>query len=173
MSEDVFEHSFSSVCRTDAFEYSFFPSTELKWNKLNRRIRQSTTMLSFRNGLLRIDRPTPKLVYNIHDANGLKLLTRLRLGLSQLNEHKFNHNLKECVNTLCSCSLEVESVSHIFLHCRYFTDITKTLFNELQSVDGNILNQSDNKMAELLLYGSNRFKFQQKCSILKRSIKFI
>ena len=42
--------------------------------------------------------PTLKPVYNILDPNGLKLLTRLRLGLSHLNEHKFNHNFKECVN---------------------------------------------------------------------------
>ena len=130
-------------------------------------------MLSFRNALLKIGQPTPKPVYNILDPNGLKLLTRLRLGLSHLNEHKFNHNFKECVNPLCSCSLQVESVSHFFLHCHYFTDIRKTLFNELQSVDENILNQSDNEMVELLLYSSNKFKFQQNCSILKSSIKFI
>ena len=92
-------------------------------------------MLSFTNVLLKIGRPTPKPVYNIHDPNGLRLLTRLRLGFSHLNEHKFNHNFKECVNPLCSCSLKVESVSHFLLHCHYFTDIRKTLFNELQSID--------------------------------------
>ena len=129
-------------------------------------------MLSFTNVLLKIGRPTPKPVYNIHDPNGLRLLTRLRLGFSHLNEHKFNHNFKECVNPLCSCSLQVESVSHFLLHCHYFTDIRKTLFNELQSIDENILNQSNNETVELLLYGSNKFKFQQNCNILK-SIKFI
>ena len=126
-------------------------------------------MLSFRNALLKIGQPTPKPVYNILDPNGLKLLTRLRLGLSHLNEHKFNHNFKECVNPLCSCSLQVESVLSLLHRC------TKTLFNELQSVDENILNQSesDYEMVELLLSGSNKFKFQQNCSILKSSIKFI
>ena len=59
-------------------------------------------------------RPTPKAVYTIHDTNDLKLLTRLRLRLSHLNECKFNHNFKECVNPLCSCSFEIESVSHCF-----------------------------------------------------------
>ena len=156
---------------TDIFKYSYFPSTISEWNKLDRRIWQSTAILSFRNVLWKIGRPTPKPVYNILDPNGLKLLTRLRLGLSHLNEHKFNHNFKECVNPLCFYSLQVESVSHFFLHCHYFTDIRKTLFNELQSVGENILNQSDNKMVELL-YGSDKFKFQQNCSILK-SIKFI
>ena len=60
--------------------------------------------------LLKIGQPTPKQVYNILDPNGLKLLTRFRLGLSQLKKHKFNHNFKECVNPLSSCSLQVESV---------------------------------------------------------------
>ena len=145
--------------RTDVFKYSFFPSTILEWNKLDRRIRQSTTMLSFRNALLKIGRPTPKPVYNILDPNGLKLLTRLRLGLSHLNKYQFNHNFKECVNPLCSCNLQVESVSHFLLHCNSFTDIRKTLFNELQSFDENILNQSDNEMVEILLYRSNNIKF--------------
>ena len=157
--------------RTDAFKYSFSPSTILEWNKLERKIRQSSTLLTFRNSLLKIGRPVPKPVYNMHNPNSLKLLTRLRLGLSHLNEHKFNHNFKDCVNPLCSCSLEVESVSHFFLHCHYFTVIRKTLFHELQSVDKNILNQSDNEIAELLFYGSAKFKLQQNCSILRPSIK--
>ena len=34
-------------------------------------------------------RPKPGPLYNIHNPSGIKLLTRLRLGLSHLNEHKF------------------------------------------------------------------------------------
>ena len=83
-----------------------------EWNKLDRRIQKSTNMLSFRNALLKIGQTTPNHPNNIHDPNGLRLLTRFRLGLSHLNEHKVNHNFKECVNPLCSCSLQVESVSH-------------------------------------------------------------
>ena len=124
-------------------------------NKLDGKIRQSSTLLTFRG------QPAPKPVYNIHNLNGLKLLARLRLGLSHLNEHKFNHNFKDCVNLLCYCSLEVESVSYFILHCHYFIDIRKTLSHELQSVDKNILNQFDNKRAKLLLYSSSKFKLQQ------------
>ena len=90
--------------KNDVFKYSFFPSTILEWNKLDRRIRQSTAMLSFRNALLKIGRPTPKPVSNYLTSNGLKLLTRLKRGLSHLNKHKFNYNFKECVNPLCSCN---------------------------------------------------------------------
>ena len=150
----ILVHVATFYSRTDAFKYSFFPSTILEWNKLERKIRQSSTLLTFRNSLLKIGRHAPKLVYNILNANSLKLLTRLRLGLSCLNEHEFNHNFKACVNPLCCCSLKVESIPCFFLHCQYFTDIWKTLFHELQSVDENSLNQSDNEIAELLLYGS-------------------
>ena len=159
--------------RTDAFKYSFFPSTILEWNKLERKIRQSSILLTFRNSLWKIGRPASKSVYNIHNPNGLKLLTRLRLGLSHLNEHKFNHNFKDCVNPLRSCCLEVKLGSHFFLHCHYFTDIRETLFHELRLVDENIFNQPDNEIAELLLYGSSKFKLEQNYSILRSSIKFI
>ena len=59
----------------------------LERNKLERKIRQSLTLLTFRDSLLKIGQLAPKLIYNKHNPNGLELLTRLRLGLSHLNEH--------------------------------------------------------------------------------------
>ena len=46
-------------------------------------------------------------------------------------------------------------------------------FYEIQSADKNILNQSENEIAEQLLYGSSQFKLQQNCCILRSSIKLI
>ena len=56
----------------------------------------------------------PKPTFNIYTPLGLKLLTHLRLGLSHLNEHMFNHNFEDSINRLCSCTLEVESTAHFF-----------------------------------------------------------
>ena len=53
---------------------------------------------------------SPKPIYNIHNPIGIKFLTRLCLGPSHLREHKFNHNFEDCINPLCSCSLESESL---------------------------------------------------------------
>ena len=48
----------------------------------------------------------------------------------------------------------------------FFAVITsQTLFYELYTIDENILNQSDNETVDLLLYGSNKFKLHQDCSI--------
>ena len=42
---------------------------------------------------------------------GIKYLTRLRLGLSHLSDHRFRHNFQDCLNP---CSLKVESTIHLF-----------------------------------------------------------
>ena len=160
-------------CRIDAFKYSYFPHTILEWNKLDMQIRRSESFLSFKNSLLKIGRPTAKLIYKIHNPIGLKFLTRLRLGLSQLNKHKFKHNFQDCVNPLCSCSLEIESLSHFFLHCHHFTNIHATLLDDLQSVDRNIPSFSDNELVDLLLYGSPNFNLNRNNKILSSSISFI
>ena len=159
--------------RTDIFKYSFFLSTISEWNKLDLKIRQSKTLLTFRHALIKIGRPIPKPIYNVHNPVGLKLLTRLRLGLSHLNQHKFNHNFQNCLNPLCSCSLEVESVSHFFLHCHYYSNIHSTLLNELQSIDINLLNQEDDIVVEVLLYGSTKFNNNQNFRLLSSSIDYI
>ena len=91
----------------------------------------------------------------------LAKLTRLRLGLSHLNEHKFKHNFQDCINPLCTCSWEIESFFHFFLHCHYFTNIPSTLFSELQPVDVKIAKFSDNEIVQLRLYGSPKFDSDQ------------
>ena len=71
-------------CSTDTFKNSFFPYAIVEWNKLYLDIRRSKSYPIFRNALLKIGLPNRCLVYRIHNPIGLKLLTRLRLGLSHL-----------------------------------------------------------------------------------------
>ena len=92
-------------CRTEVFKYSYFPATIMEWNKRDVTHRKSESLPYFRNALLKIGWPTSKPIYNSHNPIDLKLLTRLRLGLSHLNEHKFKHNFQDCKNLLCMCSL--------------------------------------------------------------------
>ena len=168
-----FEDVETFYCRTDVFKYSYFPHTISEWNKLDMQIRRSESFLSFKNCLLKIGRPTAKPTHNIHNPISLKFLTSLRLGLRQLNKHKFKHNFQDCVNTLSSCSLEIESLSYFFLHCHHFTNIHATLLDVLQSVDRNISSFSDNKLVDLLLYGSPNFNLNQNNKIPSSSISFI
>ena len=118
----------------------------MEWNKLDVTLRKFESLQYFRNALLTVGRPTAKPIYNIHNPIGLKFLTWLRLSLSHLKQHKFKHNLQDCINPLSRCSLEIESLSHFFLHCHFFII--------LQSVDANIPKFSDNEKVDLLLCGS-------------------
>ena len=90
--------------RTEYFVKSFFPYTIKEWNNLSPKIRQLISYEVFKNSLLKFIRPNS--LCNIFDSLGIKLLIGLRLGLSQLREHKFNHNFQETINPLCFCSLE-------------------------------------------------------------------
>ena len=64
--------------------------------------------------MLNLIRPKCNETYGIHNPIRLKLLPRLRLDLTHLNDHKFNHNFRDCINPLCWCSLSVENNVHFF-----------------------------------------------------------
>ena len=113
------------------FKCSYFPYTILEWNKLDIQIRKSESFLSFKDSFLKVGRATAKPIYNIHNPTDLKFLTRLTLGLSHLNEHEFKHNFQDCLNSLRSCSLEIESLSHFLRHCHHLINQRAALLDDL------------------------------------------
>ena len=115
----------------------------------------------------------PKPTLNIHNPVEVKLLTRLRLGLSHLNEHRFNLNCEDCINPLCSCSLEVEFTARFFLHCHNVVNIRNTLLNRLNNISCDVSNCSDMSLTKLILYGNPRFSFQQNSNIINASTEYI
>ena len=159
-------------CRTDAFKYSFFPWTINEWNKLNFSIRASSFNI-FRANLIKIIRPIPNSVFGIFNPLGLKLITRLRLGLSHLNDHRFKHNFNDCINPLSMCSLDIEPTVHYFLHCNYYNSATISLLNDLNSVDRTLLSLSNLSLVNILLYGDPQFDDSQNAYILNSRIKYI
>ena len=106
----------------------------VEWNRLDHTLRNSKSCNIFKNSLLKIGRAVPKPKFNIPKPLELTLVTRLRLGLSYLNEHRFNHNFEDCINPQCSCSLGIEPAAHFFLHCHNFVGIENTLLNKLNSI---------------------------------------
>ena len=153
-------------------KFSVFPWTIAEWNKIDIKIPNSPYSV-FKNYLLNEIRSKPSPLYSIHNPSGIKLLTRLRLGLSYLNEHKFNHNFDDCVNPFCTCSLEPESTSHFFLHCHHYNAIQSILFEDLNSVDKNLFKLSDNELTLILLYGSTKHSLMNNHILLNSSIKYI
>ena len=110
----------------------------------------------------------------MNDPVGLKLLTRLRVILSHLNEQKFRHNFQDTLNPLCSCSLEPESTTHYLLHCLFYNDQRKTLLDSLCDIDESISNLSETNLITLLLYGnSNIYSTDLNTKIINCTICYI
>ena len=133
--QEIFQHNLAEM-------YSFFPWTINEWNKLNFNI-QTSSFNIFRTNLIKIIWLIPNSVFGIFNPQGLKLITRLRLGLSHLNEHRFKHNFNDCINPLCTCRLDIESTVHYFLHCNYYKSARISLSNGLNSVDRTLSSLSD------------------------------
>ena len=123
---------------TNYFKSSFFSYYISEWNKLSTVLRNSASASIIKNDLLKFIRPKNATIYKIFDHIGLKLLTRLRVNLSHLRQHKFRHNFLDTLNPLCSCSLEVESTSHYLLRCSFYADKGKVLFGSISNAIGDL-----------------------------------
>ena len=161
------------LCRTEIFKNSFFPYTINEWNKLDPDIRKIDTYVGFRKKLLSFIKPTENKTFSIYDPFRIKLLNRLRVGFSHLNEHKFRHNFADTLNPLCSCSLETETTAHFFLRCRNYTDVRLTLMKELYRIDNSITSRQPNELLRIILYGDCKFKDNVNKQILIATIQFI
>ena len=105
----------------NVFKNTFFPSAIIEWNKLDPAIWNTGSLGIFKSNILKIFRSTPTSFFNSSNRE-TRLMTRLRLGLNHLREHKFNHNFQNFINPLCSCSMDIESMSHFFLRYPLFDD---------------------------------------------------
>ena len=69
----------------------------------------------------------------------LKLLTKLRLVLSHLREHKFKHSFQDTLNPFCSRGKEVETTFHFLLTYPNYSDERFTLLGKIRNINPNIL----------------------------------
>ena len=101
------------------FKNSFFPSAIIEWNNLDPQLGKSESFSLFERNILKFIRPSPNSVYNCHNPRGICLITRLKLDLSHLREHKFKHDFQDTLDPFCSCGNVVESTEKCPLHPIY------------------------------------------------------
>ena len=116
-------------CRIELFLNSILPFTVNEWNKLDSDIKNGVSYAIFRNKFLAFIRPVGNSICGIYDPFGAKLINKLRLGFSNLREHKFRHNFDDTVNPLCPCTFETENTEHFFLRCQSNLVACTTLMN--------------------------------------------
>ena len=144
------------------------------WNEIvSINIRNSSSINVFKKELLKFIIPEPNSTYNINDTKGLKLLTRLRLGLRHLGDHKFRHNFQDCVSPMCCCSQDIEATTHSLLYSPNYQCTKKTLFHKINQVSGAISRQSYSTIKKILLFGDKKLDIETNNVLLMSTIEFI
>ena len=77
------------------------------------------------------------------------------------------------MHPLCSCSLEAEDVYHFFMRYQNFSNQRDVLFDDLNSVNSDILKMIENVVVQILLSGNKSFSKDMNYRIITSSIRFI
>ena len=84
-------------------------------------------------------------VFDIYNPYGIKLLTRLRLGLSHPSKHKFKNGFNDLINPNCICGGDIEPIHHFSLNSPELA-----LFDNIQSINKILLSQNESSLSHFL-----------------------
>ena len=139
----------------------------IEWTKLDLKICNSESLTSFKCKVLKFIRSSEKSIFLCNNPKGIQLLTRLRLGLSQIRDHKFKHNT---LNPICKCGEDIETSCHYLLRCSLYTNERLGPLNVIQGIDNRILELTDFHIVEVLLYGRKLLDISSNINILNATI---
>ena len=137
------------------YKNSFFPSSIIEWNKLEPNLCNSENFGIFKNNILKFIRPKPNSFFTCCNLKRIRLITRLRLELSHLREHKFKYNFQNCLNPCCSCGSSIESTFHFLLQCSIFHDKRHTRLSTLNNNVSKILESTDSCFRKIVLQNTS------------------
>ena len=99
----------------------------------------------------------PGFIRYKHFSKGNKytnsLLTRIRIGRSYLNQHKFS--IGHADSPECLCHHREETPSHYFLECFLYSPERQALFGLIEHYIPNFPNFTKQKKLEIILRGVN------------------
>ena len=160
-------------CARSHYPKQFLPSTIRDWNQLDLIVQGSRTKPLFKNKILNLIRPKKSLYFGLFSNQSIKYITLLRLGLSPLNSHKFNHHF---INTdehcaVCCCT---ESTEHFLLTCPSYRLSRATLFRKVSSIlDKDLSTMPRSSVVSTLLYGMSDRTYKINTDILRATALFI
>ena len=103
--------------QTSTLHAIFFPYCTKEWNQLNDDFKKIESIKKFKEMLIKVIRTIENSVFGVSVIYDTKLLTRLKLNFSHLNEHKFRHNFKNAVNPMGNYVAATETTIHYLLCC--------------------------------------------------------
>lgn len=143
------------VNRTDMYTKSFLPDATKLWNSLRRETRESPTLKIFKTMLRNEKFPiSVSPYYSIGSKLGNTYHTRLRLGVSALNQHLYQISLSP--SPRCSCGSPTENTSHFLLDCTIHAGLRTILLRRIASRNGRPFNElTRHQKICMLLHGNN------------------
>jgi len=146
-------HRFNAKTRrTEISNSSFFPSVIRLWYSQPIPIRESITVSQLRHRL-NVNKVKSSRFNRLCTGKFGIQLTRLRLGLSALNAHRYKYNFID--TPLCDqCQITAETTFHYFFSCSSYSDARQHFFDRLFT-DLNIdaINYSKTDLLNVLLFG--------------------
>ena len=139
------------ICRLNMTFKSFFPSTSKVWNTLPPPVKNAESIVSFKCLIAGARKKQNKYYTACSGKKGI-WITRLRLGLSPLNFHRFTYHLTP--EPFCEhCRQVNESAEHFLLKCPYYAAPRTELFKILSDIGVNVHN--DQEILNTILLGTN------------------
>ena len=166
---------FSLLRQSITFSKILFFHTLLSNGITDSNLRNSKSISVFKERILNFVRPSPIffLFFDCHNPKRIKLITRLRLGLSHLRERKFKHGFQDTISPLCNCGQDIKSAAHFFLHCPFFINEIRTLLSTIRSLDRKLLDCTDYDLTQTLLFGNTSQTSSNNFKLINASIDYI
>ena len=137
---------------SNKFSKSFFPHISKLWNSLDK----SITSKNLEDFKIYTKSLKPRKVR--HFSRGSKisntLLTRIRIGRSDLNQHKFT--IGQVESPECLCHFREESTKHYFIECFLYTQERQNLFNLIGHYIPKFKTMNKTEKLNIILFGLNR-----------------
>ena len=142
----------SSKYRGAYFEKSFFPNTLKLWNSLPKNV-QSRDMQDFKSEIKRKFKPPKYKHFSKGSKLGNSLLTKIRVGCSDLKQHRFMIGLSDSPE--CCCHHKIESPEHYFLDCFLYSLERRILFDLIEHFIPNFTKFNKTRKLDIILKGVN------------------
>ena len=111
----------------------------------------------------------------MYHPKGLSILTQLRVGISKLKSHQFNHNVRDTVDPMCLINDGIEDIDHFLLQCHAYSEQRRDLLGAIIVLlqFHNISNLPNQALVRITLYGDEIFTYNQNRQIVEATVRFI
>jgi len=161
------------VVHSNRYKNSFFPDGIKSWNIVIEHFPTIPSLFTLKAHLQSLTSPAKKSIFNIYDPLRTHILFQLRLGLSLLKSHKYNHDFLDTPSNICSCAQGIEDLNHFLFKCPFYDIQRITLINSVYEIlTRNNLDILIND-SSLYLYGHRTINFVDNRNILLSTMKFV